>query len=410
MAKRCLLLIFILTAVIFIAGIYHIFSIRFKIGDIYPHYSSLRSDPLGAKILYVALKSLPGYSVKRDHSTTLAWEGGKNSALFLLGLKTGLDYSVLNNPGKQNYKTISTVLASGARIIISLHPVAYKFGPVSIRNESKKENKKRGPDAGEKKKGEKDKNPENEPDYSFLKRWGFNIHTMAVSKDAKADLALTNGYPVLPPSIKFPSHYYFTDLDSNWTIIYALKNKPVIISREYGGGTIILCADSYIFSNEAMMYDRYPGLVSWLVGQANQIYFDESHFGMQQNFGIIDLVYKYRLQGVFIAFFLIAALYIWKNGVHFVPPQEDSDRSGRSVKSEKDQLDALVSLLKRYIAPEDLLKTCITEWANTTIKAKRPSADNIPTIKELEVLAAINDKPSQIYNSICKKLIERKQP
>jgi hypothetical protein len=123
-----------------------------------------------------------------------------------------------------------------------------------------------------------------------------------------------------------------------------------------------------------------------------------------------DLVYKYRLQGVFIAFFLIAALYIWKNGVHFVPPQEDSDRSGRSVKSEKDQLDALVSLLKRYIAPEDLLKTCITEWANTTIKAKRPSADNIPTIKELEVLAAINDKPSQIYNSICKKLIERKQP
>ncbi|MBN1904919.1 MAG: hypothetical protein JW927_07470 [Deltaproteobacteria bacterium] len=409
MAKRSLFLIFILLAVIFIAGIYHIFSIRFRIGDIYPHYSSLRSDPMGAKILYEALKGLPGYSVKRDHSTTLTWEGGKNTTLFLLGLKTGLDHSVLSNPGKQNYKTISTLLSSGSRLVISLHPVAYKLGPISIRNAPQKDDKQKQPEKGKKEKGEKDKSPEKEADYSFLKRWGFNIHAMGISKDAIADLALNKGDPDLPASIKFPAHYYFTDLDSKWTVLYALKNKPVIISRQYGGGTIILCADSYIFSNEAMMYDRYPGLLSWFVGQANHIYFDESHFGMQHNSAIIDLAYKYRLQGVFIAFLLIAVLYIWKNGVHFVPPQEDSDKSGRSVKSEKDQLDALVSLLQRYIAPENLLKTCITEWANTTIKAKRLSVNNIPSIKELEVLAAMNDKPSQIYNSICKKLIERKQ-
>lgn len=409
MANRSLLLIFILTAVIFIAGIYHIFSIRFKIGDIYPHYSSLRSDPMGAKILYEALKNLPGYSVKRDHSTTLTWEGGKNTALFILGFNTGLNHRALTNPGKQNYKTISAVLASGSRLVISLHPVAYQLGPVSVRNVPKKDDKKKEPDAGKKEKGEKDKNPENEPDYSFLKKWGFNIHTMAVSKDTKADLALNKGYPGLPSSIKFPSYYYFTDLDSNWTIIYSLKNRPVIISREYGGGTIILCADSYIFSNEAMMYDRYPGLLSWFVGPVSRIYFDESHFGMQHNPGIIDLAYKYRLQGVFIAFLLIAVLYIWKNGVHFVPPQEDSDKSGRSVKSEKDQLDALVSLLQRYIARENLLKTCITEWSNTTFKAKRLSENNIATIEELKKLAAMNERPSQIYNSICKKLIERKQ-
>lgn len=409
MAKKSLILIFILLTVIFIAGIYHIFSIRFRLGDIYPHYSSLRSDPMGTKILFEALKSLPGYSVKRDHSTTLTFEGGKNTALFLLGLKTGLDHSALKNPGKQNYKTISTLLSSGSRLVISLHPEAYKFGPVSIRNVSKKDYKKKESEEGKKEKGEKDINPEKAADYSFLKKWGFNIHTMGVSKDSIADLALNKGNPDLPSSIKFPSHYYFTELDSKWTITYALKNKPVIISRHYGGGTIILCADSYIFSNEAMMYDRYPRLLSWFVGPANRLYFDESHFGVQHNSGIIDLAYKYRIQGVFIALFLIAALYIWKNGVHFVPPQEDNDKSGRSVKSEKDQLDALVSLLQCYIAPKDLLKTCITEWANTTNKAKKLSANNISTIEELEVLAAMNERPSQIYNSICKKLIERKQ-
>jgi hypothetical protein len=408
MAKMGLILIFLAITAVFIAGVYHIFSIRFGHGDIYPHYSSLRSDPMGAKIFFQGLANLPGYTVKRDHSTTLTWEGGKETILFILGLKTGLDHSALKNPGKQNYKTISTVLSSGSRLLIALHPMAYKLGPIPIRNSSKKDGKKDDPDAEKKGKVKKDKTPEKEADYSLLKKWGFNIHTVKNSQITMAKLSQKTEQPDLPASIKFPSYYYFTDLDAGWNVLYTLNNKPVIISRQYGGGTVVLCADSYIFSNEAMMYDRYPGLLSWFVGPANCIYFDESHFGMQHNIGIIDLAYKYRLQGVFITFFLIAGLYIWKNAAHFVPPRDDGNRD-TGIKSEKDQLDALVSLLQRYIPSENLIKTCITEWADTSVKVKTLSGSNTPSVKDLENLAAMNNRSSLIYNSISKKLIERKQ-
>jgi hypothetical protein len=409
MAKRGLLLIFFVITAIFMAGIYHILNIRFGLGDIYPHYSSLRSDPMGAKIFFEGLANLPGYTVERDHSTTLTWEGGKDTTLFLLGLNTGMDHSELKNPGKKNYKTISTILSSGSRLVISLHPVAYKFGPVSIRNRPEENGKKDASDAEKKDKKKIDKNSEKEVDYSLLKKWGFNIQTVNSSKITMATLSQKNEQSDLPHSIKFPSYYYFTNLDPRWNVHYTINNKPVIISRQYGGGAVILCADSYIFSNEAMMYDRYPGLLSWFVGPANHIYFDESHFGMQHNIGIIDLAYKYRLQGVFITFFLIAALYIWKNAVQFVPPQGEDDNRVNGIKSEKDQLDALVSLLKRYIASENLLKTCITEWANTSIKGKTFQGSNIPSVKELEDLASMNNRPSLIYNSISNKLIERKR-
>ena len=36
-------------------------------GDVFPAYSSLRADPLGAKALYQALELLPGVSAQRHY-------------------------------------------------------------------------------------------------------------------------------------------------------------------------------------------------------------------------------------------------------------------------------------------------------------------------------------------------------
>ena len=41
----------------------HLFQLRFEQGDIYPAYSSLRADPLGTKVFYESLETLPGLSV-----------------------------------------------------------------------------------------------------------------------------------------------------------------------------------------------------------------------------------------------------------------------------------------------------------------------------------------------------------
>ncbi len=47
-------------------GILHLFELRFSGGDVYPPYSTLRKDPLGAAAFHDALASLPGLIVERN--------------------------------------------------------------------------------------------------------------------------------------------------------------------------------------------------------------------------------------------------------------------------------------------------------------------------------------------------------
>ena len=42
------------------------FDLRFSTGEVYPYYSTLRSDPLGTKALYYSLQELPGLRVERN--------------------------------------------------------------------------------------------------------------------------------------------------------------------------------------------------------------------------------------------------------------------------------------------------------------------------------------------------------
>ena len=44
--------------------------LRFEAGDVYPPYSSLRADPLGAMAFYESLGKIPGISVRRDFSAS----------------------------------------------------------------------------------------------------------------------------------------------------------------------------------------------------------------------------------------------------------------------------------------------------------------------------------------------------
>src|SRR5258708_31901553 len=71
-------------SVAFAWGLISLYELRFVAGDIYPAYSSLRSDPLGAEALFDSTAQLPGYSVHRnfqeldqlrDRNVTLLWLG-----------------------------------------------------------------------------------------------------------------------------------------------------------------------------------------------------------------------------------------------------------------------------------------------------------------------------------------------
>lgn len=401
MAKRLLICSFLIIAILSAAGIYHIFSIRFKIGDVYPPYSSLRTDPLGTKIFFESLSDLSGHNLKRDYDPVPKWEGSKDTTLFLLGTSPG----ILEISHKENRQILSWVLSAGTRVVISLNSQKRSFLTASDKD---KESKKEEKDEDNSKKDGKDKDQDIKTDYSLTKLLGFKITPFIKDQADSAELSYTESDVDLPQSLKYKPINYFSDLNEGWTVLYSQNDEPVIIFRKYGQGIIILCADSYIFSNEAMMSHRYPRLLSWFTGPGKQIYFDESHFGIQKKTGMIDLAYKYRLQGVIVVFIFIALLYIWKNAVAFVPPRSYSDEKIQIIRSDRDYLDGLISLLQRYIPEKELIKTCIEEWEKANAKGRLLPGASIRSARDLEKLAENYDKPSQVYNSISKKLTERK--
>jgi hypothetical protein len=63
--------------------------VEFQTGDFYPAYSSLRADPLGAKLLYDALARLPGLSVARGYKP-LDFFPEHSATILLLGTQAGM--------------------------------------------------------------------------------------------------------------------------------------------------------------------------------------------------------------------------------------------------------------------------------------------------------------------------------
>ena len=60
MKKRLPALVLVVCAVGFAFGLVHLFRLRFAAGDVYPEYSSLRADPLGAMAFCESLERMPG--------------------------------------------------------------------------------------------------------------------------------------------------------------------------------------------------------------------------------------------------------------------------------------------------------------------------------------------------------------
>ena len=69
MLKRPVLTILcaLLLAAAFFSGVARLFTLRYEHGDVYPPYSTLRADPLGAKAIHDALAEMPGTSVRRNY-------------------------------------------------------------------------------------------------------------------------------------------------------------------------------------------------------------------------------------------------------------------------------------------------------------------------------------------------------
>jgi hypothetical protein len=382
-------------AAAFALGIVYLFDLRFEAGDVYPPYSSLRADPLGTMALYEGLERIPDLAVSRDFSSSDTMPMEPRS----LYLHLGGDTARLDELPDDAYQAIENFMIRDGRLVIALYPQTEDFYSYPA------ENKKMTRSKTDKKDQDSD---DNHYHWTRLEdKWGFHtgFEKLEPDGDTYAPATVYNQTGLaLPDTLHWHSGIIFTNLEHAWRVIYARDGNAVVIERHFGRGSVVIASDSYLLSNEAMLKDRHADLLAWLVGPAKNVVFDEAHFGIVQSSGVAGLMRKYRLQGLIAGLILLAGLFVWKHSFSLVPPLEEK-RLERFIAG-KDSAAGFANLLRRYIAPRDLLAACFGEWKKsftrngTQFSARFQRAEAIFATEN----AAGGSSPIETYKTITETL------
>lgn len=367
---------------------------RFESGDVYPPSSSLRSDPLGTMVFYESLQSLPGVKVERDHRPTNQLPKGGRTVYLHLAARSW-DWEWLRS---DLHRAIDQFLLDGGRLVITLAP-----GYVRAVKEPVEEEEKKTGEKGKKAKPAREKKTKKDHGYIDLKeRWGLTIARKHLEDDDKP-AEKTTPLP-LPKELKWHGDVFLEKLSPEWTVIYKNANGAVLAERKRGAGSIVFATDSYFVSNEAMARDRQPALLTWLLGPADHVVFDEAHFGITNSPGIAALARKYRLHGGVLALLVLAGLFIWKNSSSLAPPR----MSARRVENETQGRSAgagFIGLLKRGIPHGRILAICLEEWRKAFAHGSRFSPAEKASVEaiahEEETRPEKERNPVATYRKIC---------
>jgi hypothetical protein len=373
--------------VLLIFSLIHLLFLRFEAGDVLPAYSTLRADPLGAKVFYESLEKTELVEVSRNFSPMPKIEAGSDTTVFILGL----DPRELRWAGSGWDKELDQLVIHGGRLILAMYPTFDLNDGASFQDEEAREET---PQKAESKDAQKP--PKVEPDEDrapkaekadevplkttlLAEHWGFGLEVdKAIGLRRRARVA-PGAWEKLPAEVSWNSGLYFTEAKAVWRVVYQAARRPVLMERDYGRGTIVLCGDSYLLSNEGLMKSTEPELLTWLVGGGDhgrrRVIFEETHFGLREDPGVATLARKYRLHGLLAGFLILAGLFIWKNAIPLVPPTPDRGDDGLVVASGRDSAAGLVSLLKRNVPRNRILAVCFNEW-------KRAALSGSPGLKE----------------------------
>lgn len=410
----------------FAAGVVQLFKLRYERGDVYPPYSSLRADPLGAKAFYDSLVRLPGLTVSRFYQQSHKLPPGTGHTLLVLGTSPG----ALSSVPETEAKDLERFMSKGGRMVVTFQPVNSKTWSEQ-RREKREAKKKEKEKAGKPGKQERDETPDGKLPpkrktsdderpfkiVSLAERWGVKFDYVPLPQGEQGAyqpvMVDRQDGRELPPLLVWHTALRFDQLGSEWRVIYAREESPVLIERSFGKGSLVLSADSYLMSNEAMRQERQPQLLVWLVGGSRAVIFDETHLGVGENPGIATLIRKYRLHGVVAALVLLAGLFVWKNSVSFVPPHEDAGTEGGDVVEGKDSAAGFVNLVRRSIPARDLLKVCFEEWKKSCARGRSGLTGKLARldgiVKEECARPAKERNPVAAYQRISHVLKERSE-
>ena len=410
--KKLPLILLLVAVVGFLLGMLHLFKLRFEAGDSFPQYSSFRTDPIGTKALYESLDSL--VATRRNLQPLSKLVDGRDTTLLWLGAPP---YSLRLLP--EEFRDLETFARSGGRLVIAAEAVFVKprtnlFALAAAR---------KGAPIG----GGPTNLPPNIPEefrkVDIRQQWDLSFDFVDLAKNEKgsydpapATLLDPSESPTIPATIDMHTTLCFSGLGSEWRVLYARKegtnSHPVLIEKTLGRGSIVLFADSFHFSNEALREDRQPALLSWLVGTERSVVFDETHLGTTEQPGVATLARRYRLQPLAGALLLLAMLFLWRNATSFMPPYEEQlAREQGDVVEGRDSASAFVNLLRRNISRASLLRVCLEQWNAALAGLRKPPRAKLEAMQRLideqNALEPRDRNPVGAYREFC-RILKRK--
>jgi hypothetical protein len=422
--------VFVGSGLVFLAGIIYLLVLRFGQGDVYPAYSSLRRDPLGSYALHDSLAGLPNRDVHRNYLPLERLPITKGTTVLYLGARPILGDQI----HKDVLKKFDRITDSGGRLVLAFYP-ENQTGQRSpdgspcktedstdceskqTRRDEKPESDIQAPDgtAGDRQSNKQDSSDNKNSDDHFTSirdHWGLSFELMGqaeINKDTPFIGEAITDVGSLPEAISWHSLLFFKEPEPSWNVLYTVNDLPVVVERQFGNGSILFLSDTYLFSNEALRADRHPQLLAYAVGPSSTFVFDESHFGISRRQGVADLVRLYRFHWFVLVVVLMAALYVWKNTVKFIPPAQGSGETGvRSKSAERDYTQGLIGMLRRYIPKHKILPVCLQEFIETDrfgFRIPREKTDRIRSIAD--TLSQKNQEkknPVRVYQSISRML------
>ncbi|MCX7887248.1 MAG: DUF4350 domain-containing protein, partial [Verrucomicrobiae bacterium] len=259
------------------AALIWLFELRFESGEFYPPYSSLRADPLGCRALYESLRELDHLHVRRNLSQQLSLPQPRGQTL----CRFGVEPSRLWVQPLQA-QALDSFVRAGGRLVVTFSPSVWATQTTIGTNPRRRAEAK----------------PARRLAINLAEKWGLDLSHAPLPEGAgPVSASVHQAVHDLPSSVSWYSTLVFTNLDAAWKTIYQRDQHPVLIERTLGNGTIVLATDSYFVSNEALLRERHPTLLAWVIGVANAVCFDETHHGIAERPGIATLLRKYRLHG-----------------------------------------------------------------------------------------------------------------
>jgi hypothetical protein len=366
-------------------GFAYLYGLRIERGDLFPPYSSLRSDPLGTRALYDSLADLPGIRVDRRFKPIEDLPAGPPRTIIVAGMSAA-DWGALTT---KEFAALDGAVRSGSRLVLALRA---NFADAKDSNAPGRDEDDEADDSPAKAETVKPKKAEGAPHRegsvprgrralelgesekpapaADLKRlWGIDLLKLGrvnYDKGAVLDPAAPGD---LPQKLRWKSDSYFgVEPGAAWTNIYKALGKPVILETQSGLGSIVVAGDAYLLSNEGLMNDRSVRLLSWVVGPNTRVEFDESHLGVMEDVGVAALARRYGLMYAAGTLVVLAILFIWRQTALFVPPPGEEAETPLDCSHTA----ALEALLLRSVAPADLIDACASEWKATAPPAALP--------------------------------------